>query len=250
MQGNLNTTDPLELLQALGNRNSPGLLRVRPGDEAQIYVAANGITHAAYRTLSGVDALVEVATWRNDEFRFEENNFSFTRSLTLAISEAVSKLQIASALRELRPRDATGSMYFYSNALNTDAVLSPLETSIVQLGDGVSIESLVRHTGQDAVVIAEALKHLMELDLLSSENIPCTPEKLRSIRPRFAPPPKFALFSRPKQITLEPFVLTVYDQIDGGRTLWDIHLNLGCSRQAIWDAFNHLQSLKLVVNAA
>ncbi|NJK44265.1 MAG: DUF4388 domain-containing protein [Pleurocapsa sp. SU_196_0] len=114
MQGNLNNTNPLELLQALGNRNSPGLLRIRPGDEAQIYVAANGITHAAYRTLSGVDALVEITTWRNDEFRFEENNFSFTRSLTLAISEAVSKLNTAAALRDLRPRDATGSMYFYS----------------------------------------------------------------------------------------------------------------------------------------
>jgi Domain of unknown function (DUF4388) len=250
MQGNLSSTSPIELLQTLGSRNIPGLLRVRPGnDEALIYIAANSITQATYRTLNGLDALIEFATWRSDTWRFEENNFSFNRNLSMSVTDAISSLQTANVLRELRPVNDTGSMFFYSQAIDSDATLSPLETNIVSIADGATLEDLVRRTGQDAKLLVEALRNLMNLGLLSGENVPCTPEKLRAIRPRLAPPPKLAFFSRPKAVSLEPFVLKVYDQVDGGRSLWDIHLNLGCSRQAIWDAYNHLHGLKLVVPA-
>jgi hypothetical protein len=251
MQGSLTTTSPVELLHTLGNRNIPGLLRVRPGnDEALIYIAANSITQATYRTLNGLDALIEFATWRSDQWRFEENNFSFNRNLSISVADAISSLETANALRDLRAPNETGSMFFYSQALDTDSSLSPLETRIVGIADGVNLEDLVKRTGQDARVLVEALKNLMNMGFLSGENVPCTPEKLRAIRPRLAPPPKISFFARPKAVTLEPFVLKVYDQVDGGRSLWDIHLNLGCSRRAVWDAYEHLHGLKLVVPAA
>jgi hypothetical protein len=93
------------------------------------------------------------------------------------------------------------------------------------------------------------MKNLLDQSLIRTEFSPSTPKALRAIKPQhleskgfFAPKPKLKLER------LSNLELSVYDQIDGGRTLWDIRVNLGISRQEVWTAFHRLLEGGLVAS--
>jgi hypothetical protein len=240
MSGNLGNVDIVNLLRVLCNVGQSGLLRLRPKDEARIFIADGTVVHASHRTLRGLEALNELATWTNDAFVFEQGLTSPEINVALPLTQILSKMgEVIEA--KTRNSQSAGVMYFYSLPIPQGIHLSPLALEIIKCADGTSFEELAQQTNTSTDAMARELKSLLDQNLIRTEFSPSTPKALRGIKPQhfenkgfFAPKPKLKL----EQLsTLE---LSVYDQIDGGRTLWDIRVNLGISRQEVWNAFQRL----------
>jgi hypothetical protein len=241
MAGNLGSVDIVNLLRVLCNLGQAGVLRLRPKDEARVYIADGTVTHAAFGQLRGMQALSEIATWKNDIFRFETGLTSQEINIALPLSQILGKMTDVIETKTLSSSQSAGVMYFYSSPVPQQIKLNPLALELVTHADGNSFEELVALTKSSNDLVAVQLKNLLDLNLVRTEFSPSTPKVLRSIKPQhteskgfFAAKPKLKL----EQLTrLE---LSVYDQIDGGRTLWDIRVNLGISRQDVWAAYQRL----------
>jgi hypothetical protein len=239
MVGNLRNVDIVNLLRVLCNVGQSGLLRLRPKDEARIYVEGGTISHVAYRSLRGLEALNEIATWTNDAFRFEQGLTNPEINIALPLTQILSRM--GEVIEAKTNSQSSGVMYFYSLPIPQGLQPSPLGLEIIKRADGTSFEELVQLTNTSTDAVAREIKNLLDQNLIRTEFSPSTPKALRGIKPQhleskgfFAPKPKLKLEQ------LNNLELSVYDQIDGGRTLWDIRVNLGISRQEVWNAFQRL----------
>jgi hypothetical protein len=240
MVGNLGNVDIVNLLRVLCNVGQSGLLRLRPKDEARIYVEGGTISHAAYRNLRGLEALNEIATWTNDAFGFEQGLTSPDSNIVLPLTQILSKMgEVIEA--KTTGNQSGGVMYFYSLPIPQGFQPTALGLEIIKRADGTSFEELVQLNNTSTDAVARELKSLLDQNLVRTEFSPSTPKALRGIKPQHLESKSFfALKPKLKLEQLSPLELSVYDQIDGGRTLWDIRINLGISRQEVWNAFQRL----------
>jgi Domain of unknown function (DUF4388) len=240
MVGNLGNVDIVNLLRVLCNIGQSGLLRVRPKDEARVYIENSTISHATYRSLQGMEALNEIATWRTDDFGFEQGLTSPEINIALPLPQILSKMgEVIEASTNGTP--SSGILYFYSLPIPQGVQPSSLGLEIIKRADGTSFEELVQLTNTNTDAVAREVKNLLDQNLIHTEFSPSTPKALRSIKPQHQENKGF--FARKPKLKLEQLSnleLSVYDQIDGGRTLWDIRVNLGISRQEVWNAFQRL----------
>jgi hypothetical protein len=241
MTGELSTVDVINLIQVLCNTGQSGTLRIRPHDEAKIHIGNYNVLFATYQDLRGLQALTEIATWRKDEFRFETGVASSSVNIDLPLTTVLLKMSEAVDVRKLT--DATGSseMYFYSSPIPSGLQLDTLTLEIVNKADGVSFEELVQDTRSNNDAVALAIKNLLDYNLMRTESSPSTPKTLRFVQP-FLKEEKGFLRAKPKLKLeeLNDLELRVFDQINGGRTLWDIRINLGITRQEVWAAYHRL----------
>jgi hypothetical protein len=162
-------------------------------------------------------------------------------NIDLPLTTVLLKMSEAVDVRKLT--DATGSseMYFYSSPIPSGLQLDTLTLEIVNKADGVSFEELVQDTRSNNDAVALAIKNLLDYNLMRTESSPSTPKTLRFVQP-FLKEEKGFLRAKPKLKLeeLNDLELRVFDQINGGRTLWDIRINLGITRQEVWAAYHRL----------
>jgi Domain of unknown function (DUF4388) len=243
MQGNLAVVDIINLIQVLCSTGQSGLLRLRQSDEGRIYIANHRVVYASFQQLRGLEALAEMATWRKDDFRFEVNAAQPANQ-----NVDGSLVQTLTAMRETTAARTSGdAMYFYSSPLPAGLTLSDVALEVVAKAEGVSFDELVEAVQGNPETVALAVKTLLAKNVLRTESSPCTPQKLRTTKPRHAPEPKGLFKPKLRLDDLNDLELAVYDQVDGGRSLWDIRVNLGVSRESVWTAYLKLCKDKFLV---
>jgi Domain of unknown function (DUF4388) len=243
MQGNLAVVDLINLIQVLCSTGQSGLLRLRQEDEGRIYIAGRRVVYASFQQLRGLEALKEMATWRKDEFRFDLNApVPAAQNVDAALSQTLAAMTETTAART-----AGDAMYFYSAPLPAGLMLNDTALEVVAKAEGVSFEELVEAVQGTPETVALAVKTLLAKNVLRTESSPCTPQKLRATKPKHAPEPKGFFKPKLRLDDLSDLELAVYDQVDGGRSLWDIRVNLGVSRESVWTAYLKLCRGKFLV---
>jgi hypothetical protein len=264
MEGKLDILALPDLIQALSNSGQSGRLRIRPADEARLYFLSGRVVHAEYRTIKGISVMYEVFGWRNDLFRFDAGELPKEQSITMPVAQLLltvsefSDLKSATSVTSSTSSggESGGPTRYYGLPVPPGTLdISPLETRLIGLANGSTMDELATVTGAGTVEIARALKHLLDRHLLRLEDQPWTPQALKAITPRYVrdnerAPQKGAagllggLFGgKKKPLALTEMEWKVYDAIDGRRTLWDIRVNFNLSREDVWKAYQKLEGM-------
>ncbi len=230
-------------------QKSTGLLRVKTQHEALVYLSLGHPVHAVYQGRKGVEVLREIVSWNDAKIAFEAFHFAQERTISDDPLELIAALEGVARQRREIGIQSSSEIYYYSLSVPYDENREALEQNLIARAEGLTLEQLVTITGGDSSTVMRILQRLVAEGAIHSESSPATPERLRGITPRYAPPPKTGLFNRPKAITLDEHHHTFYEAIDGRRTLWEIRINLAWTRQAVWDAYQYMHGLKVVINA-
>jgi Domain of unknown function (DUF4388) len=243
MQGNLAVVDLINLIQVLCNTGQSGLLRLRQEDEGRIHIADHRVVYASFQQLRGLEALREMATWRKDDFRFDVSAAApATQNVDAALPQTLAAMTETTAART-----SGDAMYFYSSPLPAGLMLNDTALEVVARAEGVSFDELVESVQGNAETVALAIKTLLAKNVLRTESSPCTPQKLRATKPKHIPEPRGFFKPKLRLDDLSDLELALYDQVDGGRSLWDIRVNLGVSRESVWTAYLKLCRDKFLV---
>lgn len=147
-----------EIVQLAGRNVKRGLLTIfgKEGN-AKIYIDDGNIVHASYRNINGIEALVELLSWKHEHFVFEEgaatNDINIGCDCNSALLDAVKR--------------------FDERNLSADARSSPIakeETSMAslkeQLEDFLNVEGVttVVVVGRDGFIIDSASKGTFPID--------------------------------------------------------------------------------------
>jgi hypothetical protein len=258
MEGKLDILALPDLIQALSNSGQSGRLRIRPADEARLFFLSGRIVHAEYRSLKGVSVLYEIFSWRNDAFRFDAGELPKEQTITMPVAQlllTVSEFADLKTATSISNTDNSGPTRYYGLPVPPGTLdISALETRLIGLANGSTLDELTEATGANTVEIARALKHLIDRQLVRLEDQPWTPQALKAITPRYVrdnerAPQKGggllgALFGgKKKPLALTEMEWKVYDAIDGRRTLWDIRVNFNLSREDVWKAYQKLEGM-------
>jgi hypothetical protein len=230
-----------------GSKRRTGRLRVqkRDGAELNLFFDAGKLVHAQFGWTFGLAAVQEALNWQNCIVVFSEGVAAPIKSMG---DEDRAKLEQGSVIEDTKysvPVKLDG--FFYAEK-HTTADLSDFEARVLAHANGTSFEDLMVLTEFNLATLEGLIKQLMTKKLLTAEKSPATPERLKALRLRKKEPKSkglMGMFAK-KNVELTNLEFQVFDVLNGAVSLWEVHLNLGLTRDQVWEAYVSLKKRDLV----